>query len=209
MSKYGRHSIGGSLPACSLHHNFLHHQERMFFGGLHGLRDLTSPTRDWNWALAVRVLNPNHWTTRKFPGKDCLKVGTRIFCVPCICYSAKYREDKHICWVTEWLSLNNTGSSHCCPCWDSWRDMPFLFLRRRFSNLWKLTEYQIALYCLLSSWTTLFWKKWEITSLALLFSWIPWALLPTGPGWTARSRKAYCVSPLSWEFVSLCRDPLI
>lgn len=39
------------------------------------------PTRDWNWALAVRVLNP---TTdhQEFPGKDCLKVGTRIFLCP-------------------------------------------------------------------------------------------------------------------------------
>ena len=31
------------------------------------LRDLSSPTRDWPWATAVKALSPNHWTTRAFP----------------------------------------------------------------------------------------------------------------------------------------------
>ena len=31
-----------------------------------GLQDLCSPTRDWTWAIAVKVPSPNHWTTRKF-----------------------------------------------------------------------------------------------------------------------------------------------
>ena len=34
-----------------------------------GLWDLSSQTRDWNWALrlAVKTWSPNHWITRKFP----------------------------------------------------------------------------------------------------------------------------------------------
>ena len=27
----------------------------------------SSQTRDQTWALAVKVQNPNHWTTREFP----------------------------------------------------------------------------------------------------------------------------------------------
>lgn len=34
---------------------------------LHSLWDPTSPTRDWNWATAVKVLSPNHWTTTAVP----------------------------------------------------------------------------------------------------------------------------------------------
>ena len=33
----------------------------------HGLWDLSSPTRDQTRAPAVKVLSPNHWTTREFP----------------------------------------------------------------------------------------------------------------------------------------------
>ena len=29
--------------------------------------DLSSPTRDWNWLLAVKAPSPNHWTSREFP----------------------------------------------------------------------------------------------------------------------------------------------
>ena len=32
-----------------------------------GLWGLSSPTRDWTLALAVKVLSPNHWTSREFP----------------------------------------------------------------------------------------------------------------------------------------------
>ena len=39
-----------------------------FFG--RALRDLSSPTRDWTQATAVKALNPNHWTAREFPRKD-------------------------------------------------------------------------------------------------------------------------------------------
>ena len=31
------------------------------------LRDLSSLTRDWTQAVAVKTLNPNHWTTRELP----------------------------------------------------------------------------------------------------------------------------------------------
>ena len=30
------------------------------------LSDLSSPTKDQTWALAVRAQNPNHWTAREF-----------------------------------------------------------------------------------------------------------------------------------------------
>ena len=39
----------------------------LFLAALHGLQDLSSPTRDWTWALAVKVPSPNHWTAREFP----------------------------------------------------------------------------------------------------------------------------------------------
>ena len=32
-----------------------------FLATLHSLGDLSSRTRDWTWALAVKVTNPNHW----------------------------------------------------------------------------------------------------------------------------------------------------
>ena len=41
-----------------------------FWGGrfwLHGLRGLSSLTRDLTWATAVTVPSPNLWTTREFP----------------------------------------------------------------------------------------------------------------------------------------------
>lgn len=31
------------------------------------LQDLSSQTKDWTWALAVRVPSPSLWTTREFP----------------------------------------------------------------------------------------------------------------------------------------------
>ena len=31
-----------------------------------GLQGLSSPTRDWTWALAVEAPSSNHWTTREF-----------------------------------------------------------------------------------------------------------------------------------------------
>ena len=39
----------------------------VFLAMPHSLRDLNSPTRDWTLALAVKVLSPNHWTSREFP----------------------------------------------------------------------------------------------------------------------------------------------
>ena len=34
-------------------------------------RDLSSPTRDWTWATAVKAPSPNQWTTREFPVSCC------------------------------------------------------------------------------------------------------------------------------------------
>ena len=44
----------------------------VFLGGWvgaapHGLRDLSSPPRDETRTTAVKVLSPNHWTTRELP----------------------------------------------------------------------------------------------------------------------------------------------
>ena len=35
-------------------------------------RILVPPTRDRSWSLAVKMLNPNHWTFREFPEKTIL-----------------------------------------------------------------------------------------------------------------------------------------
>ena len=37
-----------------------------FLASSRGLRDLSSLTRDQTRAMAVKVPNPNHWTTREF-----------------------------------------------------------------------------------------------------------------------------------------------
>ena len=42
-------------------------QSKYFIGTCHAMRDLSSLTRDRTQALAVKVLSPNHWTTREFP----------------------------------------------------------------------------------------------------------------------------------------------
>ena len=57
--------------------NFYHEQELsleillllllLFLAVTCGLRDLTSLTRDWTWALVVKAPRPNHRTARKFP----------------------------------------------------------------------------------------------------------------------------------------------
>ena len=38
-----------------------------FLATLHSLQDLSSPTRDWTLALAVKVLGPKSWISREFP----------------------------------------------------------------------------------------------------------------------------------------------
>ena len=37
-----------------------------FLATLYILQDLSSPTRDWTQAPAVKVVSPNPWTTREF-----------------------------------------------------------------------------------------------------------------------------------------------
>ena len=42
----------------------------LFWGAvLHSLWVLGSPTRNWIWATIVKVMSPNHWTTREFPNQ--------------------------------------------------------------------------------------------------------------------------------------------
>ena len=41
-----------------------------FFGMRCSLQDLSSPARDQTWALAVKVVSPNHWTTTEFPMQE-------------------------------------------------------------------------------------------------------------------------------------------
>ena len=44
-----------------------------FLAPLHSLWDLSSPTRDWTWAPAVRASSPNHWIAREFPSHGFFK----------------------------------------------------------------------------------------------------------------------------------------
>ena len=39
----------------------------IFWAAPHSLWDLSSPTRDWTWATAVKAPSPNHWTAGEFP----------------------------------------------------------------------------------------------------------------------------------------------
>ena len=38
-----------------------------FLAVSHSLWDLSSPIRDWTWAMAVSTLSLNHWTAKEFP----------------------------------------------------------------------------------------------------------------------------------------------
>ena len=38
-----------------------------FFGHATGLWNVSSPSGDWTWALAMKELSPNHWIIREFP----------------------------------------------------------------------------------------------------------------------------------------------
>ena len=38
-----------------------------FLAPLHSLWDLSSLTREWTWAPAMRTSSPNHWIAREFP----------------------------------------------------------------------------------------------------------------------------------------------
>ena len=46
----------------------------LFFAVPRSLWDLSSPTRSWTWATAVKVPSPNPWTTREFPFHGVLQV---------------------------------------------------------------------------------------------------------------------------------------
>lgn len=54
-----------------------------------GSRNLSSPSRDQNWVVAVQVLSPNRWTTREFPG-ICASKSLEIFSLsgnsPSVCF---------------------------------------------------------------------------------------------------------------------------
>ena len=44
----------------------------LWFTGPRGLQDLSSPTRDWTWALGSEGMSINHWT--QGPKKDVLLI---------------------------------------------------------------------------------------------------------------------------------------
>ena len=55
---------------CWAYHSalcFFHAISCFILAVLCGLRDLSSSTRDWTWAPAVKAPSPNHWTAREFP----------------------------------------------------------------------------------------------------------------------------------------------
>ena len=45
----------------------------------HSLQDLSSPTKDWTWATAVKAPSLNHWTTREFSCEE-LTHWKRLWC---------------------------------------------------------------------------------------------------------------------------------
>ena len=59
------YQLGGTKMSVRGH---MHLKLSFFFATLHGLWDLSSPTRDQTQALAVKAWNSNHWTAREFPG---------------------------------------------------------------------------------------------------------------------------------------------
>ena len=48
---------------------------------VHGLWDFSSQTRDWTQTMTVKVLNPNHWTTKEL--FHCLHLQNEMITVPC------------------------------------------------------------------------------------------------------------------------------
>ena len=44
-----------------------------------GLQDLSSPTRDWTQAPAVKAPSPNPWAAREFPEYEYLKQKSVVF----------------------------------------------------------------------------------------------------------------------------------
>ena len=58
-----------SALQCPVSHQLLRGENFFFFflALLCCLPDLSSPTRDWTWAPAVKAPSPNHWTARELP----------------------------------------------------------------------------------------------------------------------------------------------
>ena len=48
----------------------VHARTFFFFGMWCSLQDLSFPARDQPWALAVKAVSPNHWTTAEFPMQE-------------------------------------------------------------------------------------------------------------------------------------------
>ena len=65
----------------------------------HSMWVLSYPTRDQTWTPAVKVLHPNHWTTREFPWS--------IFQIR----KRRYKEDKYIGHVI----LGTSETAGCLP----------------------------------------------------------------------------------------------
>ena len=54
----------------------------LFFATLQGLWDLSSPTRDRTWTLALKAAHLNHWTTREFLGNKEFKFWSKSIKMP-------------------------------------------------------------------------------------------------------------------------------
>ena len=55
-----------------------------------GLRDLSSPTRDWTRGPAVKAPSPNHWTTREFPASLYLVFCTNVVTSYTCCWQTQH-----------------------------------------------------------------------------------------------------------------------
>ena len=73
-----------------------------FLAALRGLRDLSSPTRDWTWAPAVKAPSPNHWTARDFP--PCL-----FFFKVLLRYNTHTIQFTHLKCIMQWVLVYSQG----------------------------------------------------------------------------------------------------
>ena len=66
-----------------------------FLSAPHGLQYISSLTKDWTRATAVKIQSPNHWTTTDFPNK--------FFSLQAECsYLASSQLVMHTCYVSSW-----------------------------------------------------------------------------------------------------------
>ena len=91
-----------NLPNCTF----------LFFCHAAGLWDISSPSGDWTWALAMKELSPNHWIIRKFP-----KVYTLNMCCFFYVNNTLKRCWKKKVWGEGWVSEHGGLWK---PEWGTW-----------------------------------------------------------------------------------------